>query len=134
MLAADAATSTALRVVHAAAVEGHLPVPGTTVVRTGRDQPWLVVGTNQDSVRLRELDGQDVQVPRRSVRPDPLDPAMLPATFSGQACRSSGDAPDWGDDEHSLPPNRPPRLPVTARSMPYRGATSLSASGMATRR
>lgn len=85
ILAADAATITALRVVHATAVEGHLPVPGTTVVRTGRDQPWPVVGTNQDSVRLRELDGQDVQVPRRSVRPDPLDPAMLPAAFSGQA-------------------------------------------------
>ena len=49
------------------------------MVRTGRDQPWLVVGTNQDSVRLRELDGQDVQVPRRSVRPDPLDPALLTA-------------------------------------------------------
>jgi len=84
-LAADAATSTALQVVHATAVEGHLPVPGTTVVRTGREQPWLVVGAAQDSVRLRDLDGQDVQVPRRSVRPDPLDPAMLTAGVLDQA-------------------------------------------------
>ncbi len=84
-LAADAATSTALRVVHATAVEGHLPVPGTTVVRTGRDQPWLVVAANQDSVRLRDLDGHDVQVPRRSVRPDPLDPALLTAGVLDQA-------------------------------------------------
>jgi len=76
-LAADAATSTALQVVHATAVEGHLPVPGTTVVRAGRDQPWLVVAADRDSVRLRDPTGQDVHVTRPSVRPDPLDPAML---------------------------------------------------------
>ncbi len=84
-VAADAASSTALQVVHATAVEGHLPVPGTTVVRTGRDQPWLVVAANQDSVRLRDLDGHDVQVPRRSVRPDSLDPALLTAGVLDQA-------------------------------------------------
>lgn len=84
-LAADAATSTALQVVHATAVEGHLPVPGTTVVRTGHDQPWLVVGANQDSVRLGGLDGRDVLVPRRSVRPDPLDPALCTAGVLDQA-------------------------------------------------
>ncbi len=32
-----------LRAVHATALEGHLPVPGPTAVRTRQDQPWLVV-------------------------------------------------------------------------------------------
>jgi len=77
-LVADAAASSALQVVHATAVEGHLPVPGATVVRAGRTRPWLVVAAGVDPVALQDLAGGVVQVPRRTVLPDPLDPAMLP--------------------------------------------------------
>ena len=76
-LVADAAASSALQVAHATAVEGHLPVPGATVVRAGRSQPWLVVAAGLDRVELADLAGQVVHVPRRTVLPDPLDPAML---------------------------------------------------------
>lgn len=72
-LAADAAAATALHVVHAAGVEGHLPVPGATVVRTGREQPWTAVAVTATTTRLRDLAGDVVEVPRSSVLPDPLD-------------------------------------------------------------
>lgn len=76
-LAADAAASTALHVVHAAGVEGHLPAPGATVVRAGRQQPWTVQAVGARSVRLRDLAGDVVEVPRSSVLPDPLDAGGL---------------------------------------------------------
>ncbi len=41
-LVADAAASTALEVVAAAGVEGHLPVPGSLVLRRAGGQPWRV--------------------------------------------------------------------------------------------
>ncbi len=72
-LVADAATTTALEVRHAVGVEGHLPTPGATVVRAGRGQPWQVVAVTVDTLRLRDLAGDVVEVSRRSVRPDPLD-------------------------------------------------------------
>ncbi len=72
-LVADAAQSAALQVRHATGVEGHLPTPGATVVRTGRGQPWQVVAVTVDTLRLRDLAGDVVEVSRRSVRPDPLD-------------------------------------------------------------
>ncbi|SDQ51467.1 hypothetical protein [Quadrisphaera sp. DSM 44207] len=71
-LAADAAAATALHVVHATGVEGHLPAPGATVVRAGRAQPWTVVALTARSARLRDLAGDVVEVPRTSVLPDPL--------------------------------------------------------------
>lgn len=75
-LVADAAVNTALQVVHATGVEGHLPMPGATVVRAGRSTPWLVLRVGADRVVLRDLAGEVVAVPRRTVRPDPLDPAL----------------------------------------------------------
>jgi len=72
-LVADAAATTALEVRHAVGVEGHLPAPGATVVRPGRRQPWQVVAVTADTLRLRDLTGDVVEVARRSVRPDPLD-------------------------------------------------------------
>ncbi len=51
-LVADAAATTALEVWHAVGVEGHLPVPGATVVRPGRRQPWQVVAVTVDTLRL----------------------------------------------------------------------------------
>jgi len=72
-LVTDAAYSTALQVRHTTGVEGHLPAPGATVVRAGRGQPWQVVSVTADTLRLRDLAGDVVEVSRRSVRPDPLD-------------------------------------------------------------
>ncbi len=72
-LVADAAATTALEVRHAVGVEGHLPAPGATVVRPGRRQPWQVVALTADTLRLRDLTGDIVEVSRRSVRPDPLN-------------------------------------------------------------
>jgi len=42
-------------------------------VRAGRGQPWQVVAVTADTLRLRGLAGDVVEVARRSVRPDPLD-------------------------------------------------------------
>jgi len=83
-LVADAAASSALQVVHATAVEGHLPVPGATVVRAGRSQPWLVVAAGLDRVELADLAGQVVHVPRRRAA-GPLDPGALPVGALEQA-------------------------------------------------
>jgi len=84
-LVADAAASSALQVAYATAVEGYLPVPGATVVRAGRSQPWLVVAAAVDRVALAGLVGQVVHVPRRTVLPDPLDPGALPVGALDQA-------------------------------------------------
>ncbi len=74
----DAAEGTALQVRHAVGVEGHLPTPGATVVRAGRRMPWQVVSVGVDTVRLRDLVGDVVEVFRRGVLPDPLEqPAGL---------------------------------------------------------
>jgi len=54
-------------------VEGHLPAPGATVVRSAWRQPWQVVAVSADTLRLRDLTGDMVEVARRSVRQDPLD-------------------------------------------------------------
>ncbi len=75
-LVADAAEGTALQVRHAVGVEGYLPAPGVTVVRPGRRMPWQVVSVAVDTVRLRDLVGDVVEVSRRGVLPDPLE---LPA-------------------------------------------------------
>ncbi len=47
--------------------------PGATMVRPGRRRPWQVVAVTADTLRLRDLAGDVVEVSRRSVRPDPLD-------------------------------------------------------------
>jgi len=70
-LVADAAVSTALEVVAAAGVEGHLPVPGSLVVRDGV-QPWRVDGVYEASATLVGLDGSWVRMPRTALAPDPL--------------------------------------------------------------
>jgi len=62
-LVADAAASSALQVARATAVEGYLPVPGATMGRAGRSQPWLVVPAAVDRVALADLVGQVVHVP-----------------------------------------------------------------------
>ena len=56
MLVADAAMSSALDVVHAVGVEGHLPLAGS-VVTTSTGAPAAVVTVGEGSVVLRHLDG-----------------------------------------------------------------------------
>ncbi len=51
-LVADAAVSTALEVVAAAGVEGHLPVPSSLVVLRDGVQPWRVDGVYEASATL----------------------------------------------------------------------------------
>ncbi len=53
----DAAVSTALQVVSAAGVEGHLPVPGSTVLRRADGMPWLVQTVTDGSATLSDLAG-----------------------------------------------------------------------------
>jgi len=65
-LIADAAVSTALEVVSAAGVEGHLPVPGGLALRRAGDQPWRVKRRRRSSQPDR---------PGRHVGPDPAEQA-----------------------------------------------------------
>jgi len=71
-LVADAAVSTALEVVAAVGVEGHLPVPGSPVVLRDGVQPWRVEGVGERSATLVGLDGSWVRMPRTALTPDPL--------------------------------------------------------------
>jgi len=86
-LVVDAAATSALEVRHAVGVEGHPSAPGVTVVRPGRRQPWQVVAVTADTLRLRDLAGDVVEVSRCSVRPDPLD---VPAALEAFDTRSRG--------------------------------------------
>jgi hypothetical protein len=72
-LAATAAESTALQVVSAAAVEGHLPVPGSLVVRRGGEQPFRVEAVYPASAVLVDLAGERIRVPLATLTPDLLD-------------------------------------------------------------
>ena len=72
-LVVDAAVSTALEVVCAAGVEGHLPVPGSLVVRRGGGQPWRVVAVSKEFATLTDLSGAVVRTPLSRLAPDPLD-------------------------------------------------------------
>ncbi len=72
-LVADAAVSTALQVVPAAGLEGHLPVPGSLVVRRGGGQPWRVVAVSKEFATLTDLSGAEVPARLSRLAPDPLD-------------------------------------------------------------
>jgi len=74
-LVADAAVSTALQVVSAAGVEGHLPVPGSLVLRRGGGQPWRVEAVHQGGATLADLSGTCVAAPLASLAPDPVQTA-----------------------------------------------------------
>jgi len=102
-LVADAAASSALQVAHATAVEGHLPVPGATVVRAGRSQPWLVVAAGVDRVQRCGGAGEgvadDVVVAADSTRSaantdGPLCGRSAPA--EGTVCGTAIRAASWG--------------------------------------
>lgn len=71
-LLADAASSSALEVVHAAGVEGHLPAPGALVLRSRGTQPWRVQVVAEGSAVLVNLVGETARVPLVVLTPDPL--------------------------------------------------------------
>jgi hypothetical protein len=71
-LVALAAESTALQVVQSVGVEGHLPVPGATVLRGRQPRPWLVVSLGERGAVLRDLAGGMVAVAYRALAPDPV--------------------------------------------------------------
>jgi len=71
-LVADEAVSTALQVVSAAGVEGHLPVPGSLVLRRGGGQPWRVEAVSKEVATLTDLSGVVVQARLTRLVPDPL--------------------------------------------------------------
>ncbi len=90
-MVADAAVSTALQVVSAAGVEGHLPVPGSLVIRRGGRQPWRVEAVSKDTATLTDLGGAVVQTPLVRLAPDPLAPTGdgAPAAVQGGEWRQN---------------------------------------------
>jgi hypothetical protein len=79
-LIADAATDTALDVVAAVGVEGHLPVPGALVQRRHSSQPWQVETLTTTGAVLRDLAGTLVRAPFTALGPDALDNAAARST------------------------------------------------------
>jgi len=73
-LVAGAAACSALEVVHAVGVEGHLPLAGR-VVTTPAGVPAVVVTVGEGSVVLRHLDGGVQQASFNGLVPDLLDSA-----------------------------------------------------------
>jgi len=71
-LVADAAVSTALQVVSAAGVEGHLPVPGSLVLRRGGGQPWRVEAVSKEFRNPDRLGWRGGADPLTRLAPDPL--------------------------------------------------------------
>jgi len=87
-LVADAAVSTAMEVVAAAGVEGHLPVPGSLVVRRVGGQPWRVLAVSKDFATLTDLAGAVVRTPLSRLRrtcwtPSVTAPRLLSRAVSG---------------------------------------------------
>ena len=82
-LVADAAASTALEVVSAVGVEGHLPVPSSLVVRHGSGQSWVVEAVGQTRATLRNLAGDGVCATLSSLTPDPVQTADAAAVAAG---------------------------------------------------
>lgn len=68
-LVALAAATTALDVAHTTAVEGHLPLPGSTVLHGRQERPWLVKHVNDRTAILADLAGGVVECPYSLCRP-----------------------------------------------------------------
>ncbi len=82
-LVADAALSTALEVASAVGVEGHLPVPGSLVVRYSGGAPWRVEAVHQGGATLADLAGSCVAAPLASLAPDPVQTAGAATSAAG---------------------------------------------------
>ena len=72
-LVAVAADSTALTVVHTTGVEGHLPLPGSTVLRGRQERPWLVQSVVPNAAILTDLAGGVIHVALTALHPDEVD-------------------------------------------------------------
>jgi len=79
-LVAVAADSTALQVVHTAGVEGHLPVPGTTVMRGRQPRPWMVQSVTTGAAILTDLAGGVIHVALTALHPDELNSPSVNTT------------------------------------------------------
>ncbi len=96
-LVAVAAHSTALHVVHTIGVEGHLPVPGTTVIRGRQPRPWLVQSvTTHATATLTDLAGGVVEVALRSLHPDHVDIPTDPTPAAPHPHHTTDHHPDLG--------------------------------------
>jgi len=80
-LVADAAVCTALEVVSAAGVEGHLPVPGSVVQHRSGRQPWRVETVTVDGAVLCNLAGDWAWLPLTALEPDQVERTL---TSTGQ--------------------------------------------------
>lgn len=77
-LIAVAADSTALTAVHATGVEGHLPLPGTAVMRGRQERPWMVQSVVPHAAILTDLAGGTPHVALTSLHPDQVDSLTEP--------------------------------------------------------
>ena len=68
----QAGEAVGLDVVHTASVEGHLPVPGDTVLHGRRPQPWIVRAVGQETAAITDLSGRTLEAPLRWLSPDPI--------------------------------------------------------------
>jgi len=78
-LVADAAVCTALEVVCATGVEGHLPVPGSVVQHCRGSQPWRVETVTGDGAMLCNLAGDWVRMPLTALEPDQVERTLTSA-------------------------------------------------------
>jgi hypothetical protein len=97
-LIAVAADSTALTVIHTTGVEGHLPLPGSTVLRGRQQRPWMVQSVSADTAILTDLAGGVIQVALTALHPDqidcptdPTDPTADTEPTAGATERSAAD-------------------------------------------
>ena len=77
-LIAVAADSTALTVIHTTGVEGHLPLPGSTVLRGRQPRPWLVQSVTATTATLTDLAGGVIDVAFTALHPDAVDSPTNP--------------------------------------------------------
>jgi len=93
-LVAVAADSTALQVVHTVGVEGHLPVPGTTVLRGRQPRPWMVRSVTAGAAILTDLAGGVVHVALTSLHPDAVDSPTDPTLSAPLPTHTAGHRTD----------------------------------------
>ena len=92
-LVAVAADSTALTVVHTTGIEGHLPLPGTTVLRGRQERPWMVQSVVPDAAILTDLTGGVIHVSLTALHPDEVHSPTTPTPHQPTHTADPGTAP-----------------------------------------
>ena len=93
----DAATliavdSTALTVVHTTEVEGHLALPGGTVMHGRQERPWIVQSVVRNAAILPDPVGGTIHVALTSLHPDQVNSPTKPTEpTAGAADRPAAD-------------------------------------------